>query len=156
MNICPYQSGDSWNNYYVSRQQHYKWIWISITTDYSNSSYSSKPTTASGKHNATTCNQTGDISESTFSNQETNPKTIERANAEWKPQGVCSNWEYFIELFNNFWELHQESSYLCNTKGYKQAIHSDGDLASRYDKKVKQHSPASLLLYLPIEMSCHY
>lgn len=74
MNICPYQNGGSCNNYCVSRQQHYKWIWISITTDYSNSSYSSQTTTASGKHNSTTCNQTGDTSESTFSNQETNLK----------------------------------------------------------------------------------
>lgn len=88
-NICPYQNGGSWNNYYVSRQQHYRWMWISITTDYSNSFYSSQTTTASGKHNTTTCDQTGDISESTFSNQGTNLKTIKNANAEGKPQDLC-------------------------------------------------------------------
>lgn len=160
MNICPYENGGSWNNYYVSRQQHYKWMWISITTDYSNSSYSSQTTTASGKHNTTTCDQTGDISESTFSNQETNLKTIKNANAEGKPQDLCSNLEYLIELFNNFWELHQKSFYLYNTKGYKQRIYSDSDLASQYwgiNKKhhSPSHSPTPLLLYLPIEMSCN-
>lgn len=55
-----------WNNYYVSRQQHYKWMWISITTDYSRSSYSSQ-TTASGKHSTTASNHTGNRSESMFS-----------------------------------------------------------------------------------------
>lgn len=159
MNICPCQNGGSQNNYYVSRQQHYKWMWISITTDYSNSSYSSQTATASGKHNTTTCDQTGNISESTFSNQETNLKAIKNADAEGKPQDLCSNLEYLIKLFNNFWELQQKSSYLYNTKGYKQEIHSGSDLARQYWGIKKHnslsHSPTPLLLYLPIEISCN-
>lgn len=159
MNICPYQNGGPWNNCYVSRQQHYEWMWISITTDYSNSSYSSQTTTASGKHNTATCDQVGDISESTFSKQEINLKTIKNANAEGKFQDLCSNLEYLIALFKNFWELHQKS-FICRTQKVisRQSIQTVTLTASTGDKKQHHslsHSPTPLLHYLPIEKSCN-
>lgn len=96
--------------------------------DYSNSSYSSQTTTASGKYISTTCDQTGHISESAFSNQETNLKTIKNVDAEGRPENLCSKLENLIEFFNNIWQLQHKISYLYKMKGYNQKIYSDSYL----------------------------
>lgn len=54
---------------------------------------------------------------------------IKNADAEGRPENLCSNLENLIELFNNIWQLHHKISYLYDMKGYNQKIYSDNYLA---------------------------